>query len=290
MPQASSKELEIRSKQYNKTMDKYTLNEIENNSPLTDTHPEQTYNPSDHINILPNTENERRMALVIGNSDYANYGDLPNPVNDANAMVKLLYELKFKVIKYENTNQTTMKKAIDNFGKSLKGYDTGLFFYAGHGVQVKGINYLVPADADIHSATDVEYKCVQAGRILSRMEDADCKTNIIILDACRNNPFKENWNLTRNISQNGHGLAFMNAPSGSIIAYSTSPGRVALDGVSGTNGVYTSALLYHMRTSNIPIEEMFKRVRVTVEKQTNKMQTPWEATSLTGNFFFKTQR
>lgn len=293
VPEASSRELCVRGDQYERTMAKYSLDEKGNNDHYSkiSQSPQPVvnkYNPPEGINTLPDITNERRIALVIGNSNYTNGGSLSNPINDARAMARSLNDLNFEVIKYEDVRQIKMKKAIDDFGRNLKGYDVGLFFYAGHGVQVRGNNYLIPTDADIDSENDVEYDCVHAGRILAKMEDAGCKTNIIILDACRDNPFERSW--TRGIKIHGKGLAFMNAPSGSLIAYATSPGNTALDGIAGKNGVYTSAFLRHMQTPNITIEEMFKRIRVTVEEQTNKRQTPWESTSLKGNFFFKIQR
>jgi DNA topoisomerase-1 len=176
---------------------------------------------------------------------------------------------------------TAKKVILDEFGEKLQSYDVGLFFYAGHGVQVKGSNYLVPVDANISSESDVEYDCVNAERVLARMEDAGSNVNIVILDACRNNPFERSW--TR--STQGKGLAFMNAPSGSLIAYATSPGTTASDG-SGNNGLYTSALLKHLATPDITILEMFQRVRTTVMKESGDRQVPWESTSLRGNFYF----
>lgn len=232
-----------------------------------------------------NHASQKRLALVIGNSDYPYGGDLDNPVNDARAMTIALKNLGFDVMKYENTDQKAMKRVIDNFGTKLKNYDVGLFFYAGHGVQVKGNNYLVPSDADLKTENDAEYDCVDAGRVLAKMEDAGSRTNIIILDACRDNPFERSWRR----SAKGKGLAFMSAPSGSLIAYATSPGNTASDG-KGSNGLYTSALLQHMQTPNITILEMFQKVRSTVRRKTNNDQTPWESTSLTGNFYFKLEK
>jgi uncharacterized caspase-like protein len=157
----------------------------------------------------------------------------------------------------------------------------GLFFYAGHGIQVNGNNYLIPVDARLQDENDVEYDCVRAGRILGKMESAGTRTNIVILDACRDNPFERSWNR----GAQGKGLAFMNAPSGSLIAYATSPGTTAADGTGG-NGVYTSALLEHIQTPGITIEEVFKRVRTSVRQQSQSKQIPWESTSLEGNFYF----
>ena len=229
-----------------------------------------------------NLTGEKRLALVIGNANYLYGGSLANPVNDARSIQRILESLGFTVLEYENCNQRTMKRAMDEFGQKLKTYDIGLFFYAGHGLQVNGSNYLIPIDAKLENENDVEYDCVRAGRILAKMESAGSSTNIVILDACRDNPFERGW---RRGTQ-GNGLAFMNAPSGSLIAYATSPGSTAADG-TGRNGLYTSALLEHIITPNITIEDVFKRVRTTVRLQSASKQIPWESTSLEGNFYFK---
>ncbi len=293
VPPGSSRELDIRSGQYARTLAKYALDDQANsqddyrappavNAPgPASTHP-QAFAPDRPAEI----SKERRLALVIGNSNYLHGGSLANPANDARAMARLLRTLQFQVITREDVSLTEMKRAIDLFGKTLAAHDVSLFYYSGHGVQVNGSNYLIPIDADMDTANDVEYNCVHAGRILAKMEGAGCRTNIVILDACRDNPFERSW--ARGIRRNpGGGLAFMNAPSGSLIAYATSPGSTAADGIAGENGVYTAALLRHMPTPGITIEEMFKQVRVVVERQSNGRQTPWESTSLKGRFYFK---
>jgi len=224
---------------------------------------------------------EKRLALVIGNNDYQFGGSLDNPANDARSMEEALKLVGFDVIKYENLDQRMMRQAIDNFGVLLKNYDVGLFFYAGHGIQAKGFNYLIPVDAALASEADVEYNCVRADRVLGKMEAAANKTNIVILDACRNNPFERSW--TR--SPTGKGLAFMNAPTGSLIAYATSPGNTASDG-SGSNGLYTSALLSYIVDPNITAIQMFQLVRTFVREKSSGQQVPWESTSLEGDFYF----
>lgn len=224
---------------------------------------------------------EKRLALVIGNGIYEYGGRLLNPENDSRAMANTLTFLGFDVMAYENIDQKSMLMAIDDFGLKLMKYDVGLFFYAGHGVQAKGYNYLIPVDAEIFTENDVEYNCVEVGRVLAKMEDAGSKTNIVILDACRDNPFERSW--TR--STKGSGLASMNAPVGSIIAYATAPGNTASDG-TGDNGLYTSALLKYMIEPGLKIEDIFKRVRTIVKEQSNETQIPWESTSLEGDFYF----
>ncbi len=221
-----------------------------------------------------------RMALVIGNSEYQNAGFLLNPVNDAVDISVALRNTGFEVIEYKNLDLVGMKRAIDQFGLKLMGKDIGLFYYAGHGIQAQGINYLVPVDATINTENDVEYNCVDVGRMLAKMEDAGSQTNIVILDACRDNPFERSWSR----STKGTGLAFMNAPTGSLIAYATSPGTTASDG-GGDNGLYTSAILNHIYDEDISILQMFQRVRRDVREVSQGSQVPWESTSLEGDFY-----
>lgn len=235
-------------------------------------------------NNLPATD-EKRLALVIGNSNYTSGGTLRNPINDVRSVKEALEALGFLVMKYENCTQRQIKEAIDVFGIKLKGQDVGLFFYAGHGLQVKGRNYLVPTNAKLENENDAEYDCVRADRVLAKMEAAGSRTNIVILDACRDNPFERSWRR----GAEGTGLAFMNAPSGSLIAYSTAPGKTALDGI-GTNSIYTSALLQHIYTPNISVLQMFQRVRSTVMDMSNNEQIPWESTSLRGDFCFSYEK
>lgn len=232
--------------------------------------------------IFQEAKTEKRLALVIGNSNYSHGAFLLNPANDAKAMAKVLEKVGFEVESYINADQKAVKMAMDNFGGKLENYQVGLFYYAGHGVQVNGNNYIIPVDANLYMENDVEYDCVEVGRILGKMEDSGCETNIIILDACRDNPFERKWS---GRSVKTQGLAFMNAPSGSIIAYSTSPGRTASDG-TGENGLYTSALLKYMQVPNMVLEDVFKNVRSEIEKISGGKQTPWESTSLKGSFFF----
>jgi hypothetical protein len=227
---------------------------------------------------------EKRLALVIGNSNYVYGNYLSNPVNDANAVAQALTDVGFTVIKYLNTDQKMMNRAMDEFGEKLKNYTVGLFYYAGHGLQVKGNNYLVPVDAALKIEQDVLYDCVDAGRLLGKMEAAGTTTNIVILDACRDNPFERSWR-GRSMTE-GNGLAFMNAPSGSLIAYATSPGTTASDG-TGRNGLYTEAILKYIKVPGQKIEDFFKNVRIMVENNSNRKQTPWESTSIKGDFYFK---
>ena len=225
---------------------------------------------------------ERRIALVIGNGAYQS-APLRNPVNDASDIADSLERLGFSVSLKTDANQRKMKQAIRVFGKQLRNGGVGLFYFAGHGIQVKGTNYLIPIGAEIESEGDVEFEAVDAGRVLAKMEDAGNNLNIIILDACRDNPFG------RSFRSSGRGLAKMDAPTGSILAYATAPGSVASDG-PGKNGLYTSARLKHMMSSGVKIEDVFKQVRIEVVNDSGKKQVPWESSSLTGDFYFNTGR
>jgi uncharacterized protein (TIGR02145 family) len=231
---------------------------------------------------IEQSQSLRKSALVIGNGNYYS-SVLSNPENDARAIEDLLTKLGFIVFKYENLNQSQMKKAIDDFGLNLKRTDVGLFFYAGHGIQANGYNYLIPVDAQLTTERQIEYDCVQADRILALMEGSGTKINIIILDACRNNPFERSW--TR--SSTGRGLAFMNAAGGTLIAYSTAPGTTAQDG-SGNNSPYTTAILESLKTPGLSITQIFQNITKLVSQRTGKQQIPWISSSLTGDFYLNT--
>ena len=220
------------------------------------------------------------LALIIGNSRYPQ-NELKNPENDAVDFSEILTRLGFLTILHVNIDQDSLNKEIDSFGKELENYDIGLFYFAGHGIQIEGENFLTVVNTNFESETSVQYSSITLNKILTFMERAQNKTNIIILDACRDNPFEKQW--TRSISQSG--LAPMYAPKGTLIAYATSPGQRAKDGV-GRNGLYTSALLKHILDENITVEEFFKRVRNSVFAFSSGKQTSWEHTSLTGTFVF----
>jgi uncharacterized caspase-like protein len=226
----------------------------------------------------PTGSSERRTALVIGNSNYTS-SPLKNPANDARDMAKTLEELGFTVIHKENAGLREMEKAVSDFEKQLRQGGAGLFYYAGHGIQVKGSNYLIPTDAEIETESDVRYKAMDAGQVLGKMEDAGNGLNIVILDACRNNPFGRSF---RSAQQ---GLAQMDAPAGSVVIFATGPNSVAADG-SGRNGVFTKHLLTHIKTPGMKIEEVVKNVRRGVAQDTGNKQIPWEHSSLMGDFYF----
>jgi len=221
---------------------------------------------------------KRRLALVIGNSAYKT-APLKNPVNDANDMAMILRKLEFEVVHKANVNQRAMEIAVRDFGRSLHKGGVGLFYYAGHGVQVDGRNYLIPIDAEIESESDVKFEAVNAARVLWKMEDAGNDLNIVFLDACRDNPFG------RGFRTSTRGLARMDAPKGSIVVYSTAPGKVAADG-EDRNGIYTKYLLKHINIPGLTIEQILKKVRIDVLNETDEKQIPWESSSLTGDFYF----
>ncbi len=222
--------------------------------------------------------NVKRLALVIGNSDYVS-SPLRNPVNDAVLMERTLQSLGFSVTALRNAEQREMERAIGEFGRRLRGGGIGLFYYAGHGMQVDGENYLLPVDANPMSESDLRYEAVPVGKLLNQMADAGNGMNLVILDACRNNPFARSF---RSVSK---GLAQVTAPTGTFISYATAPGSVAADGEGG-NGLYTERLAAHMVTPGLSLENVFKRVRGDVMQASAGKQVPWDSSSVTGDFFF----
>jgi ankyrin repeat protein len=225
---------------------------------------------------------EARIALVVGNSAYTDIPALANPANDAALMASALADVGFAVVKVVDADRDAMAAAIRDFGKRLRGGGAdavGLFYYAGHGVQAAGVNYLIPLGAPVETEADLEASAVSAQWVLSQMDYAGNALNIVVLDACRNNPFSSGFrSATR-------GLARMEAPSGSLVAYAAAPGQIAYDG-AGANSPYTAALADTLRTPGLDLEDVFKRVRVAVEAATGRAQTPWEESSLRGDFFF----
>jgi len=227
------------------------------------------------------TPSESRLALVIGNGSYK-VSPLTNPPNDAKAVAKTLRDLGFKVIEREDATFTQMQDALREFGDTLKlSGGVGLFYYAGHGIQYKNSNYLLPVDSDIQREDEVPFVAFDVTRVLQKIESAGSRLNVVILDACRNNPF------ARSFRSNSGGLAQMDAPTGTIVAFSTAPGSVASDG-QGNNGLYTQHLLANITEPNLKIEEVFKKVRVAVKQSSKGQQVPWENTSLEGDFYFNT--
>lgn len=221
-----------------------------------------------------------RIALVIGNSKYMNVNQLKNPQNDANDMAIILDKLGFKVIKYLDLNLIQIENAVRQFLIELDEYSAGLFYYAGHGMQIDGKNYIVPIDCEIRDKTYTILSSFDICKYLDGLSLYKGKTNICILDACRDNPFATSL---RDIA---NGFApFNTQPKGTIIAYSTSPDKGASDG-KGCNGLYTQVLKETIPIPNLKIEDMFKAVRIRVMELSGETQISWEHSSLVGDFYF----
>jgi len=220
-------------------------------------------------------------ALVIGNADYPDDNDLKNPVNDATDLGAKLKRYGFDVTVAVDCTAKEMDKKLKAFRKLLETHEVALFFFAGHGVQIEGINYLLGVDTDVESEDDAKHSSLSLDKVVDAMAKSNAATRIIILDACRTNPWERKWHRSRGV----RGLASVYAPKGTIIGFATSPGEVAYDGV-GRNGTYTAALLEHIDTPDCSIETMFKRVRNTVAAASKGKQTSWEHTSLSGEFYF----
>lgn len=226
---------------------------------------------------------QNKLALVIGNSKYTQLPALLNPANDAKLLSENLQQLGFTVTSLTDQTQAQMKSSIAQFTQAVTaaGPDTvALLYYAGHGVQIDGTNYLIPVDANVQSAGDVVLGAVSASDLLKTFELAQAKVNVLVLDACRDNPFKSN---TRGVSR---GLAQVKAPTGSILAYATAPGQVAADG-SGNNSPYAEALAKNLAIPGLALESVFRQVRIEVSDKTTGAQVPWEETSLTQEVVLK---
>ena len=229
---------------------------------------------------------ERRVALVIGNATYK-INPLKNPVNDSTDMARSLRSVGFDVIEANNTTLAQMREVTRRFADKLGSSDVGLVYYSGHGVEVKGKNYLIPVNADIKREYEVVDQAFDASQFLEMMDNIrgpnNKRVNILIVDACRNNELQRSWRSTNN------GLARMDAPGGTFISFATAPGRVAADG-AGRNSPYTKHLLQALKQPNVPIEQVFKVVRRNVMEETKGEQIPWENSSLVGDFYFTVQK
>ncbi len=223
-----------------------------------------------------------KIALVIGNTDYE-VSPLRTAVNDATAFSQALSEIGFQVDLQTNTNQQEMEAAVQSFGRSIQSGAIGLFYYAGHAVQHNGENYLVPVNAisSITAPEHLRYKTVPLGYVLGVVNQSASDLNVVILDSCRNSPFKSfSRDLTRGITR-------MPSSEGTLIAYSTAPGKVALDGrENDQHSPYTKSLLKHIKQPGLTIEQVLKKVRASVKKETNGQQTPWYEASIDGDFYF----
>jgi hypothetical protein len=228
--------------------------------------------------LAPAAAANGRVALLIGNNAYPS-SPLRNAANDSRDLAAALRELGFKTIVKENTTRAEMIAALQEFGKALDGAEAALFFYAGHAMQFKDRNYLIPIDAVMGSEDDVTFFSVEVGQVFDRMERARTRFNFVILDACRDNPFRDTFKVSAT------GLAQMSGPSGTLIAYATAPGATAADGF-GRNGIYTGHILQNIKVPDMPVEVLFRKVREGVERDTKRLQTPWELSSIKGDFVF----
>jgi caspase domain-containing protein len=229
----------------------------------------------------PPQSGEQRVALVIGNSNYQSAPKLANPGHDAQSMAQLLNSAGFEVTEAVDLTRNGMVKAVQDFSARIaaRGPKTvAMIYYAGHGVQLAGENYLLPVDARITTAADLDGNSLRLVDLMGALESIPSRMRIVVLDACRNNPFP-------GVNDAGRGLAIVDAPNGSIVGYSTAPGMEAQDGDSN-HSPYTQAFLRRAREPNLPIEQLFKRVRLDVNDATDGRQTPWESSSLTSEFYF----
>jgi len=226
---------------------------------------------------MASAQTEQRVALVIGNGSYLSVGRLRNPANDAAAVAAMLRHIGFTVIEQEDASRRAMIQATRIFAEKLAPGGIGLLFYAGHGIQAQGANYLVPVDASLAVEDDLKYETLDLQDILNKLDDARVRLSIVILDACRNNPFKS-------FRSASGGLAMINPPAGTVIAYATAPGKVAEDG-NGDHSVFTAELLKEMAKPD-KLLDVFEHVTDAVERQTGNAQTPWINSSFRGDFYF----
>jgi peptidoglycan hydrolase-like protein with peptidoglycan-binding domain len=224
-------------------------------------------------------EKDIRVALVVGNGAYQNAEPLKNPVNDARAMAKVLRDAGFEVIQRENLTRRAFVEALYEFSGKVPPGGVGLFYYAGHGIQVRGANHLVPIDAALANERDVKYETIDLNDVLSGLDEARARLSLVILDACRDNPF------ARRFRSANRGLAQTDAPRGTVIAYATAPGDTAADG-DGENGLYTAELLKAIAQPGLKLEEVFKRTIDGVARASGNKQTPWVSSSFRGEFVF----
>ncbi len=230
---------------------------------------------------------DKRVAFVVGNGAYKNVAQLPNPPIDAKAMAAVLRNVGFDVVEGTNLTRDKMTEKLLDFGKKAQGADVAVFFYAGHGIAISGTNYLLPIDADIKSEMDVKLGSAINIDLTLDQTMSDAKVKLVFLDACRDNPFaakiKSN-SATRSVSVQT-GLAEMKSGEGTLIAFATGPGQTALDGQEGTNSPFTRALIAHITTPGVEIQQAMTEVRAQVNEETNKGQLPWGHTNLIGSVY-----
>lgn len=227
---------------------------------------------------------DKRVALVIGNSDYAAVSRLDNPINDANSIAAALQSVGFTLVEgraHTNLRKADFDRVVQKFGADIAAADIALFFYAGHGVQIRGSNYLIPIDANPTRESDVDFQMLDVNLVLRQMESASTRLNLVILDACRNNPFG-----IRGLRAADGGLAQIQAPEGTLVSFATQPGNVALDGSEG-NSPFSKALARIVRQSGLDLFQTFNEVGLAVKKETQGTQIPWvSASPISGSFYF----
>jgi uncharacterized caspase-like protein len=234
------------------------------------------------VSAVAQAPGDVRIALVIGNAAYAGAAALANPGSDAKAMGETLRGLGFSVVEVRDGSREQMVQAISRVGEGLRGKQgVGMLYYAGHGLQLDWRNYMVPVDAKLQAAADVPVQTVDVSAVMEAFKLAGNRMNIMVLDACRDNPFAG--------SASGKGLAQLDAPPGTFLAYATAPGNTAEDG-GGVNGLYTQYLLEELKKPQARIEDVFKRTRFAVRKASSGRQIPWESTSLEDDFYFNSGR
>ncbi len=243
---------------------------------------------------MARADTEVRSALVIGNSAYKS-SPLRNASNDASALAETLKSLGFETTLRNNTSRAEMLDALRDFTKQASRSQVRLLFYAGHGLQIKGRNYLLPIDVELQSEDEAPMRAIDLTELLDRLSAERGGINIVVLDACRDNPFGPNLAKladarrprTRGLGESTQGLAAVQAPSGTLVAFSTSPGSVAMDGAGQQHSIYAKHLLANLGRPGIPIERVFKQVRIGVALETQRQQVPWETSSLMGDFCFR---
>ena len=253
--------------------------------------PTREISPSSPAQKNSEVRGQQRTALVIGNSAYSE-DSLSNPVNDATDVAQALKEIGFEVKLLKNADKRKMDEAVEAFNRQLREGEIGIFYYAGHGVQVTGENYLIPLDAKLAREKDVEYEAIPLGKVINAIEDTDAKVKIVIVDACRDNPFYRRWRSTGR-SLASRGLAGVHSSGqGTLIAFSTAPGEVAGDSLegSGRNSPYTAYLLKYLKTPGLEIGQMFRRVRGDVLQATGDKQIPWVSEALVGDVYLNPKR
>jgi len=232
------------------------------------------------------------LALVIGNGSYKS-APLKNPVADAQAVAASLGQLGYEVVSRKNTSLRELIEALREFSMRASSSSVRLLFYAGHGIQARGRNYLLPVDAEPQGEDEIAAKCADVGELVERLGNIKQGLNLVVLDACRVNPFADGVIVGpdgRRLKFRGvtpAGLAPLEAPVGTLLAFSTAPNGVALDGPKGAHSIYAKHLLQHIQTPGLPVEQLFKKVRIAVAEETQRVQVPWESSSLTTDFCFK---